>query len=53
LCVLVAFGLSSIGLRRDKRRLPALVTLSVSSVLMIVFVVVPSYVEFILSALGC
>ena len=53
MCLVAALGLSGIGLRRDKRRLLSLIALTVSSAFTIVFLAVPSYVEFILSALGC
>lgn len=52
MCLVAALGLGSVGLRRDKRRLLSLIALTVSSVFTIVFLAVPSYVEFILSALG-
>ena len=52
MCVVVALGLSAIGVRRDKRRLLALVTLLISGAFTILFLASPGDVMSVVSALG-
>jgi len=52
-CLLVALGLSIVGVLRDQRRLLALVALSISATLTLFTLLAGDVVTFIMTMLGC
>ena len=53
MCFVLALGVSIVGVRRDRRRLLALVTLLVSGAFTILFLASQGAVMSVISALGC